>query len=111
MLIKKRKSTGLKHFNDSKPFIEYSNDMGNRNIKEHNPKKKPKILIVYDDMIADMLNNKKRNPIVTEFLIKGIKLNISFVFIRQSYFAVSKNIKLHSTYYLIMKIPNKRELQ
>ena len=111
MLKKKKKSTGLKHFNDSKPFIEYSNDMGNRNIKEHNPKMKPKILIVYDDMIADMLNNKKRNPIVTEFLIKDIKLNISFVFIRQSYFAVSKNIKLHSTYYFIMKIPNKRELQ
>ena len=111
MLIKKRKSTGFKHFNDTKPFIEYSNDMGNRNIKEHNPKKKPKILIVFDDMIADMLNNKKRNPIVTEFLIKDIKLNISFVFIRQTYFAVSKNIKLHSTYYFIMKIPNKRELQ
>ena len=61
-------------------------------------------------MIADMLSNKKLNPIVTELFIRGRKLNISLVFITQSYFAVPKNIRLNSTHYFVMKIPNKREL-
>ena len=68
-------------------------------------------MIVLDDMIADMLNNKKLNPIVTELFIRGRKLNISLVFITQSYFAVPKNIRLHSEHYFIMKISNKQELQ
>ena len=68
-------------------------------------------MIVFDDMIADMLSNKKLNPIVTELFIRGRKLNISLVFITQSYFAVPKNIRLNSTHYFIMKIPNKQELQ
>ena len=59
-------------------------------------------------MIADMLSNKKLNPIVIELLIRGRKLNISFVFIPQPYFAVPKNIRLNSTHYFIMKIPNKQ---
>ena len=62
-------------------------------------------------MTADMLSNKKLNPIVTELFIRGRKLNICFVFITQSYFAVPKNIRLNSTHYLLMKISNKRELQ
>ena len=62
-------------------------------------------------MIADMLSNKKLNPIVTEVVIRGRKLNISIVFITQSYFPVLKIIRLKSTHYFIMKIPNKRELQ
>ena len=61
--------------------------------------------------MADMLSNKKLNPIVTELFIRGRKLNISLVFITQSYFAVPKNIRLNSTHYFVMKIPNKRELQ
>ena len=65
-----------------------------KNIEERNPNKKRKILIVFDDMIADMLSNKKLNPIVTELFIRSRKLNISLVFIAQSYFAVSKNIRL-----------------
>ena len=65
----------------------------------------------FDDMIADMLSNKKLNPIVTELFIRSRKLNISIVFITRSYFAVPKNIRLNSTHYFIMKIPNKRELQ
>ena len=91
-LIKKREDVGTKHFNDSKAFIEYSNDMDNiyKNIEEYNRNKKHKILIVFDDMIANMLNNKKLNPIVTELFIRGRKLNISLVFITQSYFAVPK---------------------
>ena len=61
-------------------------------------------------MVDDMLNNKK-NPIITELLIRGRKLNISLVFIKQSYFAVSKNVRQNSTRCFILKIPNKRELQ
>ena len=66
-LINKWESTGLRHLNDSKVFIEYSNNMDDiyKNIEEHNPNKKRKMLIVFDDMIADMLSNKKLNPIVT----------------------------------------------
>ena len=87
ILINKRESTGLKYFNDPKAFIEYSNDMQHVyiNIEEYNIGKKRKILIVFDDMITDMVNNKKLNSIVTELLIGGRKLNISVVFITQSY--------------------------
>ena len=69
--------------NDYKAFIEYSNDMDHiyKNIGEYNPIKKRKILIVFDDMIVDMLNNKKLNSVVTELFIRGRKLNISLVFI------------------------------
>ena len=82
-----------------------------KNIEDYNPNKERKILIVFDDMIADMLSNKKINPIVTELFIRDRKLNISIVFITQSYFAVPKNIRLNSTHYFIMKISSKRELQ
>ena len=81
-----------------------------KKIEDYNPNKKCKILIFYD-MVADMLSNKKLNPVVTELFIRGRKLTISLVFITQSYFAVPKDIRLNSTHYLIMKIPNKRELK
>ena len=112
-LINKRESTGLRHFNDPKAFIEYSNDMQDvyKNINEYNEDKERKILIVFDDMIADMINNKKINSIVTELFIRGRKLNISLVFITQSYFKVPKNVRLNTTHFFIVKIPNKRELQ
>ena len=73
-----------------KAFIEYSNDMDDIyiNIEEYNPNKKRKILIVFNDMIADMLSIKKLGPIVTELFIKSRKLNILIVFITPSYFAV-----------------------
>ena len=67
------------------------------NIEEYNPDNEQKILIVFVDMIADMLSNKKLNPVVTELLIRGRKLNISLAFITQSYFAVPKIIRLNST--------------
>ena len=82
-----------------------------KNIEEYNPNKKCKILIVFDDIITDMLSNKKLNPIVIELFIGGRKLNISLAFITKSYFAVPKNIRLNSMHYFIMKIPNKLELQ
>ena len=62
-------------------------------------------------MIADMFSNKKLNPIVTELFIRGRKLNISLIFITQSYFAVPKDDILNTTHFFIMKIPNKREHQ
>ena len=82
-----------------------------RNINDYNPDKENKILIVFDDMTTDMIKNKKLNSIVTELFIRGRKLNISFVFIMQSYFKVPKDVTLNTTYFFIMKIPNKRELQ
>ena len=112
-LINKRESAGLQYFNDPKAFIEYSNDMQDvyKNINYYNPNKENKILIVFDDMIADMINNKKLNSIVTKLFIRSRKLNISLVFITQSYFKVPKDVRLNSTHFFIMKIPNKRELQ
>ena len=112
-LINKREKVGLNHFNDPKAFMEYSNDMQDvyKNIEDYNPIEKRKILIVFDDMIADMINNNKLNPKVTELFIRGRKLNISIVFITQSYFKVPKDVRLNSTHFFIMRIPNKRELQ
>ena len=107
------KGAGLNHFNDPKAFIEYSNNMQDvyKNINENNADKECKILIVFDNMIPDMINIKKLNSIVTDLFIRGRKLNISLVFITQSYFKVPKDVRLNSTHFFIMKIPNKRELQ
>ena len=93
--------------------MEYSNDMQDvyKNIEDCNSGRKSKVLIVFDDMIADMINNKKLNLIVTELFIRGRKPNISIVFITQSYFKVPKDVRLNSTHFFIMKIHNKRELQ
>ena len=94
--------------------MEYSNDMQDvyKNIEDYNPIKKRKVLIVFDDMIiADMINNNKLNPIVTELVIRGRKLNISIVFITQSYFKVPKDVRLNSTHFFTMKSSNKREFQ
>ena len=101
-LINKRGKVGLNHFNNPNVY---------KNIEDYSPIKKRKILIVFDDMIADMINTNKLNPIVAELFIRGRKLNISIVFITQSYFKVPKDVRLNSTHFFIMKIPNKRELQ
>ena len=68
-------------------------------------------MIVFHDSITDMFSNKKLQPIVTELFIRSKKINISVVFITQFYFPIPKNIRLNSTYYLLMKISDKRELQ
>ena len=101
-LINKREKVGLDHFKDPKAFMEYSNDMEDvcKNIENYNPGKKCKILIVFDDMIADMINNKKLNPTKIDMFIRGRKLNISIVFITQSYFKVPKDVRLNSTNFL-----------
>ena len=80
-----------------------------KSVEEYNPNKEQKILIVFDDMIADMLSNKKINP--AELYIRQRKRNIFLAFITQSFFAVQKNIRINSTSYFVMKIPNKRDLQ
>ena len=82
-----------------------------KNIENYNPGRKRKVLIVFDDMIADMINNKKLNSRVPELCVRGRKLNISIVFITQSFFKVSKDVSLNSTPFFIMEIPNKRELR
>ena len=82
-----------------------------KKIEEYNPNKKHKILIAFDEMIADILNNKNLNQIVTELFIRSRKLNISLVFITQSYFVVPNDIRLNSTHYFIIKIPNRQKLQ
>ena len=112
-LINKLEKVGLDHFKDPRAFMEYSNDMQDvcKNIEDYNPGKKRKVLIVFDDMIADMITNKKLNPVVTELFIRGRKPNISIVFITKSYVKVSKDVRLNSTHFFIMKIPNRRELQ
>ena len=112
-LINKREKLGLDHFNDPKAFIDYSNGMQHicKKTEDYNPDKKRKVLIVFHDMIADMINNNKRlNPIVTELFIRGRKLNITIAFITQSYFKVPKDVRLNSTIFFIMKITNKREI-
>ena len=82
-----------------------------KNIAEYNLDNDNEILIVFDDMIADIINNKKLNSIVTELFIRSRKLNISLVFITQSYFKVPKDVRLNTSHFFIAKIPNKRELQ
>ena len=112
-LINKREGVDIDHFNDPKPFIEYSNDMHDvyKYIDEYNSDKGNKVLIAFDDMIADMINNKKLNSLVTELFIRGRKLNTSLVFITQSYFKVPKDVRLNTTHFFIVKISNKRKLQ
>ena len=105
-LINKKESTRIKYFHDTKAFIEYSNDLQDvyKNIDVYNLGKKHKILIVFDDMIADMINNKKLNPLLTELFIRCINLNISIVFIMQSYFKVPKDGRINCTHFFVMKI-------
>ena len=112
-LIRNRENVETEHLNDSKAFIEYSNTMNYvyENIDNYNPNRKRKILIVFDDMIAYIMTNKKFQSIIKELLIRCRKQNILLVFITQSYFSVPKDVRLNLTHYLIMKINNKRELQ
>ena len=104
-LINKKEGIGINHFNDRKAFIEYSDDMHDnyKNIDDYNPDKENKILIVFNDMIADMIHNQKLNSIVTELYITGRKLNISLVCITQSYFKVPKDVRLNTSHFLLQK--------
>ena len=112
-LIKRHEDAGIKHFNDQKPFTECSNSMDGvyNNIDDYNPNRNIKTLIVFDDMIADFMTNEKFQAIIKDLFIRRMKLNISLLFITQSYFSVPKDVRLNSMHYLIMKIHNKRVLQ
>ena len=112
-LTKNCEDAGIKHFNDPNAFIECSNTMDDdyENIDEYKPNRKTKILIAFDDMIADIMTNKKYQVITKELFIRCRKLNFSLVFITQFYFFVPKDVRSNSTHYFIMKINNKSELQ
>ena len=109
VLIKKHENAGIKHLNDRNAFIVCSNVMDDvyENIHDYNLSRKRKILIVFDDMIVDIMTNKRFQPIIKELFIRCIKLNISLVFITQSYFSLPKDVRLNSTDYSIMKMNNK----
>ena len=96
ILIKKRKDAGIKHLNDPNAFIECSNTMDDvyENIHDYNPSRKRKMLIVFDDMIADIMTNKKFQAIIKELFIRCRKVNISLAFIIQCYFSLPKDVKL-----------------
>ena len=98
-LTKKRADAGTKHLNDSSTFIECSNTMDHlyENINDYNPNGKRKILIVFDDMIADIMANKKLQAIIKELFIRCRKLNISLAFIIQSYSVVPKDMRSNLT--------------
>ena len=112
-LIKNRENAEIKHLNNTKAFIDYSNTMNDvyENTDLYNLNRNRKVLIVFDDMIADIMANKNFQSIIKELFIKCRKKNISLVFITQSYFSVPKDVRLDSTHYFVMKINNKRELQ
>ena len=112
-LIKKREDAGIKHLNNSSTFVECSNTTDDvyKNIDHYNPTKKRKILIFFDDMIADIMSNKKFQVIIKELFIRCRKLNISLVFTTQPYLSVPKDVRLNSTHYLIMKGRNYKILQ
>ena len=112
-LINNREKAGIKNYNTPNAFIEYSNTMDDvfENIDNYNTKRKRRILIVFDDMISDIMTNKKFQSIIKELFIRCRKLNVCIVFITQSYFRTPKDARLNSTHYLLIKIQSKRELQ
>ena len=112
-LINKREQAGIKNLNDPHAFIEYSNDMDDvlDDINNYNKNRDKKVLIIFDGMIADIMRSEKFKAIVKELFMRCRKLNISIVFITQSYFRTPKEAKLNITRYILMKMGNKKELK
>ena len=112
-LINKREQAGIKNLNDPHAFIEYSSDMNDvlEDINNYNINRNKKVLIIFDELIADIKRSEKFKAIVKELFIRCRKLNISIVFISQSYFRTPKDARLNSTHYILMKINNKKELK
>ena len=108
-LIDKRQKVGQKYLDDINAFIEYNSDINSiyQDINQYNPDKSRKVLIVFDDMIAE----KTLPPQVIELFIRGRKMNISLAFLTQSYFKTPKDIRLNCTHYYLMKIGNKSEVR
>ena len=112
-LINKREQAGIKNLNDPYAFIEYSNDMNDvyENINNYNKNRDKKVLIVSDNMIADIEYNQNFKRIIKELFYRACKINVSIVFITQFYFRALKDARLNSTHYILMKIGNKKELK
>ena len=112
-LINKREQVGIKMLQNAKAFIEYSDDIDGvfENINDYNKKRNKKVLLVFDDMIADIEHNKNFKKVIKELFYRARKLNVSIVFITQSYFRALKDACLNSTHYVLMKIGNKKELK
>ena len=108
LLINGREKVGIKNLKNPKAFIDYSHTIDDvyENLEDYNPTKKRGVLIVFDGMIVDIKSNKTIRPTVKELFLRGRKLNISLVLISQSYFKVSKTIRLNATHYFTMKIRN-----
>ena len=112
-LINKREQAGIKNLNDPLAFIEYSDDMNDvlDDINKYNKNRDKKVLIVFDDMIADIEYNKNFKRIIKELFYRAHKINVSIVFITHSYFRALKDARLNSMHYIIRKINNKKELK
>ena len=112
-LINKREQVGIEMLQNAKAFIEHSNNMNDvfENINNYNKKRNKKVLLVFDNMIAGIEHNKKFRKVIKELFYRARKLNVSIVFITQSYFRVLKDARLNSTHYVLMKIGSKKELK
>ena len=112
-LINKREQAGITNLNDPHGFIEYSDDMDDvlDDINNYNKNRDKKVLIVFDDMIADIEYNKKFKRIIKEQFYRARKINVSIVCFTQSYFRALKDARLNSAHYILMKIGNKKELK
>ena len=112
-LINKREQAGIKNLNDPHAFIEYSDDVNDvlDDINNYYKNRDKKVLIVFDDMIADIEYNKNFKRVIKELFYRAHKMNVSIVFITQSYFRALKDVRLNSTHYILMKIGNKKELK
>ena len=110
LLINKREKVGIKKLKNPKAFIDYLQTFDDiyENLEDYNPTKERRVLIVFDNMLTAMESNKTLSPIVTELILRGTKLNVSLVFISQSYFKVPKSITLKGTHYVNIKIHNER---
>ena len=113
LLINNIEKARINFNNDPTAFIEYSNSMDDifPQIEDYSKKKKRKILIVFDDMISHVMSDKKAQQILKDLFIRCRKLNISLCFLTQSYFSVTKDVRLNCTHYILFKLNNKRELQ
>ena len=112
-LINIREQAGIKNLNDPQVFIEYSDDMNDvlDDTNNYNKNRDKKVLIVFDDMIADIEYNKNFKRIMKQLFYRARKINVSIVFITQSYFRALKDARLNTTHYIIMKINKKKELK
>ena len=112
-LINKREQAGIKNLNDPHAFKEYSDEMNDAldDINNYNKNRDKKVLIIFDDVIADIERNEKFKKIIKELIFRSCKINVSIVFITQSYFRAIKDARFNSTHYILMKIDNKKELK